>query len=63
MKTKRKFPIKPKDCRSTHGAAGYLAGSYWENGAIVCIACGTRIENPRPTGYRQGVPTYPDFIN
>ena len=59
---KKKFPIKPKGCLSTHGGAGYSIGDYWDKGAIVCGACGTRIENPPPTGGYNGTPTYPDFI-
>ena len=39
-------------CMSTHGASGYAPGSYLENGAVICGACGERIENPRPTGHR-----------
>ena len=60
--SKRKFPIKPSKCLSTHGGAGYVAGSYWENGSIVCGACGTRIKNPSSTGGFRNHPTYPDFI-
>jgi len=47
---------------STHGGADYIMGSYWDNGAIVCAVCGTRIENPRPTGGYDETPTYPSFI-
>lgn len=39
-------------CLSTHGGAGYAYGTYWDGGALVCGLCGTRIENPPPTGYR-----------
>lgn len=42
---KRKFPVKPSECLSTHGAAGFAAGSYIENGYVVCAACGTKINN------------------
>ena len=59
---KRKFPLKPSQCMSTHGGAGYSIGSFWDNGAIVCGACGTRRENPPPTGGHNGIPTYPSFI-
>ena len=70
--------IKPEDCPSTHGGAGYSFGSYWEGEDIVCGLCGTRIHNPVPTGYmviklslfrriffkekEKTKPTYPDFI-
>ena len=68
--------VNPADCRSTHGAAGYCMGSYWDGEVIVCGACGTRIQNPRPVGQRwvrspgwrgwfgHGVwePCWPDFI-
>jgi len=40
--------IDPKDCRSTHGGAGYAAGSYKDGDVMVCGTCGTRIENPSP---------------
>jgi len=59
---KSKFPFKSNKCPSTHGGGGYTMGSYWDNGAIVCILCGTRIENPPPTGGYNGHPTYPSFI-
>jgi hypothetical protein len=42
--------MKTGVCFSTHGGAGYASGSYWDGTAIVCGACGARIENPRPTG-------------
>ena len=29
-----------------------MYGSYWDGDAIVCRGCGTRIEDPRPTGYQ-----------
>ena len=60
---KKKFPVKPRKCLSTHGGAGYSLGDYWDNGAIVCGACGTRIESPHPTGGFNGIPTYPSFIS
>ena len=59
---KRKFPVKPSKCLSTHGGAGYSIGDFWDNGAIVCGGCGTRIVNPHPTGSKNGIPTYPVFI-
>ena len=37
---------------SAHGGSGYAPQSYWEGDAIVCGACGWRIENPQPTGGR-----------
>ena len=40
------------NCLSTHGASGYAPGSYKDGDAVICGACGTRIENPRPTHYR-----------
>ena len=40
------------NCKSTHGSSGYAPGSYWDNGAIICGACGFRIKNPNPTGGR-----------
>lgn len=60
---KKQFPIKNGQlCPSTHGAAGYCAGDYWDNGSIICSLCGYRIENPPSTGAYFGQPTYPDFI-
>ncbi len=44
--------LAPKKCLSTHGGAGYSYGDYWDGNAIVCGFCGTRIENPHPTGSR-----------
>ena len=63
-------------CISTHGAAGYANGSYWDGFDIICGLCGYRIKNPYPTGsriiYKKGllglfdkgheIPTWPDFI-
>lgn len=46
----KQFPISPSKCLSTHGGSGYAAGSYWEDGVMICGLCGTRIANPRPTG-------------
>jgi len=39
-------------CPSTHGASGYLEGSYWDGKDIICGGCGERITNPPPTGAR-----------
>lgn len=51
-------------CLSTHGGAGYAPGSRWDNGAIICGACGERIENPPPIATsKNGEPLYPDFID
>lgn len=44
MDKKRSFPIKPKDCMSTHGAAGYIAGAFIKDGKVICPACGTKCE-------------------
>jgi len=59
---KRKFPVKPEECLSTHGGSGYSSGSYWDNGAIVCGSCGTRIKQPKATSGFMEQPIYPDFI-
>ncbi len=65
---KATYYCKPEQCRSTHGGSGYVSGSYWDNGAIVCGMCGERIENPPPTGSFEAyqgadrVPTYPGWI-
>ena len=40
----------PNKCVSTHGAAGYAQGSYWDGDDIICGWCGERIKNPPPTG-------------
>ena len=42
----RVFPISPKDCISTHGAAGFMIGSYYDpqTREMVCGACGTRVK-------------------
>ena len=44
---KRKFPIKPNKCLSTHGGSGFVIGSYMENGYVVCGECGTKIKRPQ----------------
>jgi len=64
-------------CSSTHGAAGYASGSYWDGSVIVCGECGWRIINPLPTGakfvLRKGfwnkllnkgdwIPSWPDWL-
>ena len=67
--------ITAKNCPSTHGAAGYVLGSYWKGDKIVCGFCETEIENPPPSGSRTvygpwwkfgagavTVPMWPDFI-
>jgi hypothetical protein len=43
------WPIEPINCPSTHGGAGYISCSYhkFDEGVIVCGACGTRIKDPR----------------
>jgi hypothetical protein len=40
-------------CPSTHGGAGYVVGTYWDGTALICGLCGTRIDNPPPTGSRE----------
>jgi hypothetical protein len=64
------------ECLSTHGAAGYCAGSYWDGFDIICGGCGYRIKNPPPSGsrtiYKKGllglfnkgheISTWPEFI-
>jgi hypothetical protein len=45
-------------CPSTHGAAGYAPGSRWKGDKIVCGICGIEIDNPRPSGSRDGKPTW-----
>jgi len=40
------FPIKPGDCLSTHGGAGYCIGDYFDGDKIVCCLCGA-VLNPR----------------
>jgi len=52
------FLVKPSNCLSTHGGSGYAPGSYWNGNAIVCGFCGTKIENPPPTGKQYGVPIW-----
>jgi hypothetical protein len=39
-------------CLSTHGGSGYASGTHWDNGKLICGACGAIIENPNPTGAR-----------
>ncbi len=58
-KTLREVTTKT-ECLSTHGAAGYALGSYWDDGVVVCGCCGFRITNPRPTGYRIELYTFTD---
>uniref|UniRef100_A0A6M3JL44 Uncharacterized protein n=1 Tax=viral metagenome TaxID=1070528 RepID=A0A6M3JL44_9ZZZZ len=43
--------ISSQDCMSTHGAVGYANGSYFDGDDIICGVCGTRIRDPRPTGW------------
>jgi len=52
--------IDPKDCPSTHGGAGYAIGTHWDGDALVCGLCATRIERPRPTGFRAASYTFRD---
>ena len=44
MDKKRSYRIKPKDCISTHGGAGYIAGAFIKDDKVVCPACGTECE-------------------
>lgn len=51
-----------KDCLSTHGAAGYAPGSYW-NGEVIVCSCGFRIENPHAfNNDANGNPKFPNWI-
>ena len=63
--------MEQKNCPSTHGS-GYMMGSFWDGKDIICV-CGTRVENPPPTGYRladkkhwwnkdEWTSTWPSFI-
>lgn len=49
-------------CGSTHGLSGYAPGSYWRHGAIICGACGVRIEGPPPTSFVAGNPAWPSWL-
>ena len=54
----KNFLVEPKHCISTHGGSGYAPGSYWDNGVMVCGACGTRIDKPRSTGENEKFVSY-----
>jgi len=51
--------IKPENCPSTHGAAGYALGSYIRSdGKVVCGLCGTILE-PRKEAIGSWMPKQP----
>lgn len=51
-------------CASTHGGSGYAPGSYMDGEAVVCGACGLRIEDPTPTGWDvDGKPVCGDSVS
>lgn len=51
--------IKPENCPSTHGAAGYAPGSYVrEDGKVVCGLCGAVLE-PRKEAIGDWMPRMP----
>ena len=53
-----------KECTSAHGGSGYAPGSFMDGKAIVCGTCGTRIENPPPTGHdATGNPQFGDAVS
>jgi hypothetical protein len=59
-----KFLIDPKDCLSTHGGSGYAPGSFMDGDSIICGMCGTKIENPPPTGFdKNGNPCYGNAVS
>lgn len=52
------------ECFSTHGGSGYAPGSYMDGEAVVCGACGLRIEDPMPTGWdAKGRPVYGSAVS
>lgn len=58
------FFYSPKNCPSTHGGSGYAPGSYMVDGHIICGICGTKIENPPPTGTdSKGKPYYGQAVS
>lgn len=58
---KNKFPIRPEECSSTHGGSGYVLGSYYENGSVICGACGMKCDLVS-VGTEQGEAVYPNYI-